>query len=87
MRATKQARRTAKQLFRLSHIDGILDEGRAQHLVQRFLKEKPRGCLAVLVEFQRLLKIEHAQREAMVESATPLSAEESAQVRPSLEQT
>ncbi len=86
MKATKRIRRAAKQLFRLSHIDGILDEGRGQHLLQRFLHAKPRGCLQVLIELERLLKRERAQQSATVESAETLSPEASTRVRSRLEQ-
>jgi len=86
MKATKRIRRGARQLFRLSHIDGLLDEGRGQHLLQRFLRAKPRGCLAVLIEFDRLLKLERARQSATIESATPLSPEASTRVRTRLEQ-
>ena len=86
MKASKRIRRAARQLFRLSHTDGLFDESRGQHLLQRFLRAKPRGCLQVLIELKRLLKRERAQRSATVESAMTLSAEDTTHVRTRLEQ-
>ena len=39
------------------------------------IARKPRGYLAVLLHFQRLVRLEVARRAARVESAVPLSAE------------
>lgn len=75
MKTPKQARRDAKQLFRSCCVDGLLDEGRARQVVGRVLAEKPRGYLAVLSHFQRLVKLDVERRTATVESAVPLAAE------------
>ena len=85
MRTSRQARREAKQLFRSCRVDGLLDEGRAREVVRRVLEQKPRGYLAVLGHFQRLVKLEVDRRSALVESAVPLSADLQAGVRGSLE--
>lgn len=85
MQSTKQTRRQARQLLRLCYTDGVLDESRAQHLLQRILQEKPRGCLPVLGQFQRLLRLTYAQRSATVETALVLTAEQSASVQARLE--
>lgn len=75
MKITKQARRQAKQLFRLCLVHGLLDETRAQELVQRVIEVKPRGYLPCLLHFRRLAKLELARRAAKVESATALPPE------------
>ena len=73
MRTSKRARRDAKQLFRCCFVDGLLDEGRVREVVRRVLAEKPRGYLAVLSHFQRLVKLDLQRRTATVESAVPLT--------------
>src|SRR5258705_11343026 len=75
MKISKQARRGAKQLFRSCVMDGLLDENRVRQVVQRVLEAKPRGYLAILSHFQRLVKLDVERRTAKVESAVPLPPE------------
>jgi F-type H+-transporting ATPase subunit delta len=75
MKITKQARRGAKELFRLCLKNGQLEEARVREVVRRVIAEKPRGYLAILNHFQRLVKLELQRRSARVESAVPLSPE------------
>src|SRR5688572_14384455 len=81
MRISKQDRREAKQLFRSTIVNGVLNEERARQIVQRILQIKPRGFLAILSHFERLLKLEIERRTARVESATALSPEQQAAVK------
>jgi F-type H+-transporting ATPase subunit delta len=87
MPPNKQTRRDARQLFRLCFTDGVLDTGRAQRVLERILREKPRGWLPVLSQFQRLLKIEQARRTAKIETATPLSPGAAAGIEERLKNT
>src|SRR6266481_1172045 len=73
MKISKQARREAKQLFRSCLVNGLLDENRARQMVQRVLEVKPRGYMAILSHFQRLLKLDIERRAATIESAVALS--------------
>ena len=75
MKISKQAKRDAKQLFRSCRTDGLLDENRARQAVQLVIARKPRGYLAILSHFHRLVKLDLEQRTARVESAFPLSAD------------
>jgi F-type H+-transporting ATPase subunit delta len=75
VRITKQAKREAKQLFRSCTMDGLLDEKRAREVVRRVLESKPRGYLAILSHFERLVKMDVERRTALVESAAPLPQE------------
>ena len=84
MKISKQARRGAKQLFRSCFEDGLLDENRARQVVRQLLETKPRGYLAVLSHFERLLKLDFQRRSAKVESAVPLPADLQASVQASL---
>ncbi len=84
MKASKQARREATQLFRLCMLDGLLDEGRARQAVRQLLAAKPRGYLGALEHFRRLLKLETARHTAKVESARPLPPELQTRVQTAL---
>ncbi len=85
MRISKQARREAKELFRVCQVEGLLDEGRVRSVVGRVLESKPRGYLGTLHYFQRLVKLEVERRTARVESAQELPADLRDAVQGSLE--
>jgi F-type H+-transporting ATPase subunit delta len=74
MRTTKEARKTSRQLLKLSFTDGKLDEGKVNQVVQSVLTEKPRRYGEVLKDYQRLVRLEVAKRHAVVESATQLNS-------------
>jgi F-type H+-transporting ATPase subunit delta len=80
MKVTKQARRDAKQLFRSCIVNGVLDENRARQVVAQVISMKPRGYVAILSHFQRLLKADIDRRTAVVESAVPVAPELQASV-------
>jgi F-type H+-transporting ATPase subunit delta len=84
MKISKQARREAKHLFRTCMVDGRLDEGRVREAVRQVVAKKPRGYLAVLAQFQRLVKLEEARRTTKVESAAPLPGDLRASVESNL---
>ncbi len=84
MRISKQTRRDAKQLFRICLVNSLLDENRVRQAVQRVVAAKPRGYLAILSHFERLVKIELARRTAKVEGAAPLTPDLQANVQASL---
>ncbi len=86
MKISKQARRDAKQLFRAAQVDGLLDESRARQVVDEVLTVKPRGYVAILSHFQRLLKLDQDRRMAKIESATALSPELETNLKATLEQ-
>ena len=75
MIGTKQAKREAKQLFRLCLVNSLLDENRVREVVQQVITSGHRASLTILTHFLRLLRLDRAQHTAKVESATPLSAE------------
>jgi F-type H+-transporting ATPase subunit delta len=72
MKISKQARREAKELFRSCVTKDLLDEGRTKEAVRSVLSARPRGYLAILSHFQRLLKLYLDRRTATIESAAPL---------------
>ncbi len=75
MKISKAARRDAKQLFRGCQVNGLLNEGRVREVVRKVAEAKPRGYLAILTHFHRLLKLELERRAARVDSAVPLPQE------------
>ena len=84
MKATKQTRREAKQLFRLCLVNGLIEEKRARQVVQQIVAAKPRGYLATLSYFQRLVELDCARHTAKVESALALPADLQASVQAGL---
>ena len=72
MKISREARRLARELFRLSLVHGRLDANRVSAISERLIVEKPRSYLEVLKEFSRLVRLELERRHAIVESATPL---------------
>ena len=69
MRTTRRARREARRLYRACVVDGLLDEGRTQQVVERVAGSRRRGSLPILSHFQRLVKLDVERRTAHVESA------------------
>ncbi len=84
MKISKQARREGKVLFRACVENGVLDEARVRQAVHSVLQSKPRGYLAVLSHFTRLVKLDLERRTAKIESATPLGADLQAMVQANL---
>ncbi len=75
MKISKDAARAARQLLRLSHKDGRLDDGRIKEITSRIAESKPRGYLGILQEYARLLRLESEKLEALIESAIELGAQ------------
>ena len=84
MKINKQARREGKELFRSCMLNGVLDENRVRLTVQKTIELKPRGYLATLSHFQRLVKLELERRTARVDSALPLPEDLKANVQAAL---
>ena len=85
MKMTKQSRRDAKQLFRSTLVNGVMDEGKVRSVVQKVLEQKPRGYMAILGHFTRLVKLEQDRRAAKVESAVALTPEQQSSVSANLQ--
>ena len=58
MKISKQARRDAKQLFNVCNVAGVMDEDRVRQTVTAVIAKKPRGFVAILSHFQRLVKLD-----------------------------
>ena len=84
MKISKQARRDAKQLFNVCKVSGVLDESRVRQSVSAVIEKKPRGFVAILSHFQRLVKLDIERRSARVESAAAASESLQASVKANL---
>ena len=60
MKRIRQAKRDAKELFRLCFVSGSLDEGRMRQVVERVSKSKNRNRLNVLAQLRRLVELDRA---------------------------
>jgi F-type H+-transporting ATPase subunit delta len=72
MKGSKQSRRDAKELFRATQVNGVMDENKVRQVVDEVLKAKPRGYTGILDHFMRLVKLDLQRRSARVESVIAL---------------
>jgi F-type H+-transporting ATPase subunit delta len=84
MKISRQARREAKQLLLSCRTNGLLDDGKVRQAVQRVVEAKPRGYVAILSHFQRLVKLDLERRTARIESPQPLVPPQQDAVRANL---
>ncbi|MGA9450459.1 MAG: F0F1 ATP synthase subunit delta [Verrucomicrobiia bacterium] len=85
MKISKQAQRSARELFRSCLVKGLLDEDRVRQAVALVLAQKPRGYIEILSRLQRLVKLDLEKRTACVESTAPLPPDLKAKVTKQLE--
>ena len=71
--AAKQVQQLARQLFKLSLVDGALSADRVSGVLQYVEKHRPANTLAVLKVYQRLVTAEVARGQAVVEHAGPVN--------------
>jgi len=62
-----------------------MDEAKVRLAVKVVIEKKPRGYVAILEHFKRLVKLEQDRRTARIESAVPLSPEQRAGLSSKLE--
>lgn len=72
MKSGKELKRTAKKLFQVSMVDGVLDPQVVQKVVRKLSDAKPRGYLQVMTAYWRLVRLEVERNSALVESAIEL---------------
>lgn len=81
MKSPREARKSARSLFRSCLVNGKLDASRVRAVTEALADGKPRGYLAVLQNFARLVRLELERRHVVIESAAPLTDAELSQVR------
>ncbi|MFT5466789.1 MAG: F-type H+-transporting ATPase subunit delta [Verrucomicrobiales bacterium] len=72
MKSSKDAIRTARQLLKLTMVDGKLDGAKVRAVIKKISESKPRGFLGVLNAYGSAVRIELAKRHAVIESAVKL---------------
>jgi F-type H+-transporting ATPase subunit delta len=72
MKSNRQITRAARRLFRLTQVDGAIDEARTKEIARRIALSGQRGSPALLKRFLRLVRLDLARHRALVESAAPL---------------
>jgi F-type H+-transporting ATPase subunit delta len=72
MKTKKRVKRGARELFRACFVDGELADSRAREVARRLGTSHRCGALALLGEFQRLVRLDRDRRTAVIESAVPL---------------
>ena len=72
MKTSAQTRRQAKRLYQLCMMAGSLNEDRTRQVVEGVLDSKRRDSLAILKEFQRLIRLDCEAHTATIETAVPL---------------
>lgn len=87
MTSPREARKTARSLFRACMAGGKLDADRVRAVADALAVEKPRGYLATLQAFSRLVRLELDRRHAVIESASPLAESEMSELRADLTRT
>jgi F-type H+-transporting ATPase subunit delta len=73
MRADKKTKALAKQLFKLSLVNGAVSPEQVTGVLGYIEKNVPRGQLALLQLYQRAIVAELAKSNAVVEHAGPIS--------------
>jgi F-type H+-transporting ATPase subunit delta len=84
MKINKEIRQLSRKLLRDSFTDGQLDRGRIGSLVQSLIEKKPRHYIAILKNYERLIRLEEEKRHARIESASELSSDIDARIVTSL---
>lgn len=84
MKISKQARRDAKHLFLTCRANGVLEDAKVRQAVQAVIAQKPRGYVAILSHFQRLVKLDIERRSARVENAVETAPELKESIKASL---
>ena len=87
MTSPREARKTARSLFRGCLADGQLDASRVHAVTDALAAEKPRGYLAILQSFSRLVRLELERRHVVIESAAPLTESEMNNLRADITRT
>jgi F-type H+-transporting ATPase subunit delta len=86
MKTTAQIKREAKRLYQLCQADGSVNEKRATQVVQHVIDSKKRGSMALIMHFQRFVRLDREAHTANVETAAPLPPDLQADVQARLKE-
>jgi F-type H+-transporting ATPase subunit delta len=85
MKPGKQTRREAKEIFRSTFENGVMNEAKVRSMARLIVEKKPRGYVAILEHLKRLVKLEQDRRAAVVESPVALSPDQQAGISSNLQ--
>lgn len=74
MKISKESRRVARQLMKLTVKDGQVDPTIVRRVVDGLKRDKSRGYIGKIAAYARLVRLELDRRHAVVESAEALDA-------------
>lgn len=80
MKLNKEGRRLARALFRDSLTEGRLDPAKVRVVLSKVAEAKPRGAIGVMKEYLRMARSAVAAQKAVIDSAAPLEAPETARL-------
>jgi F-type H+-transporting ATPase subunit delta len=80
MKLDKESRKLSKRLFQASFTNGAIDNSYVSVIAKKIVESKPRNAIGVLKEYQRLVRLEVEQHQALIESATELDESTSGQL-------
>jgi F-type H+-transporting ATPase subunit delta len=80
MKITKELRRGARELLRVSFTNGQLDRGKIASLIDSLAEKRPRHYIDILHIYKRLIRLEEEKRRARIESTIELSPETSSRI-------
>ncbi len=72
MKSGKELNRIAKKLFSACMVNGQLEYESVRKVVRTLIDAQPRGYLAILNAFWRLVRLQNESNQALVESAVTL---------------
>jgi F-type H+-transporting ATPase subunit delta len=72
MKISKTAAAAARRLFGLCQTEGRLDEAKMRSVISSLSGQKPRDWQGILAALQRLVRLDLAKREVLIESASAL---------------
>jgi F-type H+-transporting ATPase subunit delta len=75
MKSNRKITRSARRLFRLCLVNGALDETRTREVTKRIAISGRRESRPLLTALLRLVRLDVARHQAVVESAAPLPFE------------
>jgi F-type H+-transporting ATPase subunit delta len=80
MKLDKESRKLSKRLFQASFTNGAIDNSHVSVIAKKIVESRPRNAIGVLKEYQRLVRLEVEQHQALIESAAQLDEATSGQL-------
>ena len=75
MTATRESKKHARRLFDACLVGDVVDAGRVRDALALLVQRRPPGCLSILAQFHRLVRLNREASRVIVETAVPLTPE------------